>query len=107
MQASQGRHGGDMAMNADELSRRIVVRHREAGYLRLELPSEICHAAAAAAIEQGLRAVSGVYRVAVYPADRRLAVRYDAHLSGAAEVARGLKALLAALPPDAATVPVE
>ena len=38
-------------MNADDLARRIVVRHREGGYLRLELPPEICHAAAAAVIE--------------------------------------------------------
>jgi hypothetical protein len=94
-----------MAMNADDLSRRIVVRHREAGYLRLELPGEICHAAAAAAIEQGLHAVAGVYRVTVYPADRRLAVRYDAHACGAADVARGLKNLLGDLPAAAAEAP--
>lgn len=85
-------------MNVDDLSRRIVVRHREAGYLRLELPGEICHAAAAAAMEQGLRAVAGVYRVNAYPHERRLAVRYDPHVCGAAEVARGLKALLGDLP---------
>jgi len=94
-----------MAMNADDLSRRIVVRHREAGYLRLELPGEICHAAAAAAIEQGLHAVAGVYRVTVYPADRRLAVRYDAHACGAADVARGLKDLLGDLAAAAAAAP--
>jgi len=92
-------------MNVDDLSRRIVVRHREAGYLRLELPAEICHAAPAAAIEQGLRQVGGVYRVTVYPAERRLAVRYDAHVCGAADVARGLKALLGDLP--AATAPAQ
>jgi hypothetical protein len=88
-------------MDAADLSSRIVVRHREPGYLRLELPGEICHAAAAAAIEQGLRGVAGVYRVTVYPADRRLAVRYDAHACGVADVARGLKALLAGLPEPA------
>jgi hypothetical protein len=91
-------------MNVDDLSRRIVVRHREAGHLRLELPAEICHAAAAAAIEQGLRRVGGVYRVTVYPADRRLAVRYDAHVCGAADVARGLKALLGELPAAEGTI---
>lgn len=89
-------------VDVEGLSRRIVVRHREAGYLRLELPAEICHAAAAAAIEQGLRGVAGVYRVTVYPADRRLAVRYDAHACGVAEVARGLKALLGQLPASSA-----
>jgi len=92
-------------MNIDDLARRIVVRHREAGYLRLELPAEICHPAAAAVIEQGLRWVSGVYRVTMYPADRRLAVRYDAHVCGAADVARGLKALLGELPESAVEPP--
>lgn len=94
-------------MNADELSRRIVVRHREAGYLRLELPAEICHPAAGAAIEAGLRQVPGVYRVDAYCAERRLAVRYDQHACSAADVARGLKALLGDLPAAPAPAPAE
>jgi hypothetical protein len=85
-------------MNADDLARRIVVRHREDGHLRLELPAEVCHPAAAAAMEQGLRAVAGVYRVEVFVPERRLSVRYEAHACSAADVARALKALLADLP---------
>lgn len=46
-------------MNADDLARRIVVRHREAGYLRLELPAAICHPAAAEVIDVALRQVAG------------------------------------------------
>lgn len=91
------------AIDVDALARRIVVRHREAGYLRLELPAEICHAAAIAAIEQGLRQVTGVYRVTAYPADSRLSIRYDAHVCGVADVARGLRALLGQLPVPEAT----
>ncbi|MDP2793967.1 MAG: heavy metal-associated domain-containing protein [Sulfurisoma sp.] len=91
-------------MNVDDLSRRIVVRHREAGYLRLELPTEICYPAAAAAVERGLREVTGVYRVTVSPAERRLVVRHDAHVCTAADVARGLKALLGDLPAAPGTV---
>jgi len=85
-------------VNADDLARRIVVRHREAGYLRLELPAEICHAAAAAVIDSSLRQVAGVYRVTLYPAQRRLAVSFDGHACTAADVARALKACLHALP---------
>jgi hypothetical protein len=85
-------------MNADDLARRIVVRHREAGYLRLELPGEICHAAAGAVIDAALRRVAGVYRVSLYLAQHRLAVSYDAHVCTAADVARGLKACLVGLP---------
>jgi len=85
-------------IDVDALAKRIVVRHREAGYLRLELPAEICHTAAIAAIESGLRQVTGVYRVTAQAADRRLSIRYDAHVCGVADVARGLRALLGQLP---------
>ncbi len=85
-------------MNADDLARRIVVRHREAGYLRLELPGAICHPAAAVAIDAVLRQVAGVYRVNLYATQRRLVVRFDAHVCTAACVARALKASLRELP---------
>jgi hypothetical protein len=88
-------------MNANDLARRIVVRHREAGYLRLELPPEICHAGAAQVIDSALRQVAGVYRVTLNASQRRLAVRFDAHICTAADVARGLKACLHALPDEA------
>lgn len=85
-------------MNADDLARRIVVRHREAGYLRLELPAEICHPTAAIAFDAALRQVAGVYRVSFYAAPHRLAVSFDAHVCTAADVARALKGCLHALP---------
>lgn len=85
-------------MNADDLARRIVVRHREAGYLRLELPAEICHPTAAIAFDAALRQVAGVYRVSFYAAQRRLAVSFDAHVCTAADVARALKGCLHVLP---------
>jgi hypothetical protein len=85
-------------MNADDLARRIVVRHREAGYLRLELPAEVCHPTAAMAFDAALRHVAGVYRVTFHAAQRRLVVSFDAHVCTAADVARALKACLCALP---------
>ena len=99
-------------MNADDLARRIVVRHREAGYLRLELPAGICQPTAAIAFDAALRHVAGVYRVTFYAAQRRLAVSFDAHVCTAADVARALKACLHALPEgeaggDPAIVPAD
>lgn len=94
-------------MYADDLARRIVVRHREAGYLRLELPPEICHPTAAIAIDAVLRQVAGIYRVTFYAAQRRLVVSYDAHVCTAADVAHALKGCLQALPEgEAGSVPV-
>ena len=60
-------------MTVDDLARRILVRHREAGHLRLELPAEICHAAAGAVMDAALRDVAGVYRVVFQVTERRLA----------------------------------
>jgi hypothetical protein len=85
-------------MNVNDLARRIVVRHREAGYLRLELPAEICHAAALAAIESSVRQVAGVYRINTYGVQRRLVVWYDAHGGDVAGIARALKVCLVTLP---------
>lgn len=88
-------------MNAEALAARIVVRHREAGHLRLDLPAELCGPAASAALGAGLRELAGVYRVAVDPYGRKLSVRYDEHACSAAAVARCLKALLIDLPEEA------
>ena len=87
-----------MALEVDVLARRIQVRHRAAGYLRLELPGEICHAAAGLAMEAALRRVAGVYRVAFDAAARRLAVDFDDKLCTAADVARALRACLGEMP---------
>ncbi|MBK7016572.1 MAG: hypothetical protein IPH39_13585 [Sulfuritalea sp.] len=87
-----------MALEVDVLARRIQVHHRAAGYLRLELPGEICHAAAGLAMEAALRRVAGVYRVAFDAAARRLAVDFDDKLCTAADVARALRACLGELP---------
>jgi len=92
-------------MNADDLARRIVVRHREAGYLRLELPVGIGHPAAVAAIEAALRQVTGVYRVAFYAAQHRLVVSFDAPVCTTADVARALKGCLHTLPEASTSTP--
>ncbi|WIM04804.1 MAG: hypothetical protein OHM77_08830 [Candidatus Nitricoxidivorans perseverans] len=93
-------------MNVEELAGRIVVRYREAGHLRLDVPPELCRPAAAAAIDSGLRELAGVYRVAFDPRGRKLSIRFDAHACGTGDVARRLFGLLAHLPkePSAAVV---
>lgn len=95
--------------HAAQLAQRIVVLHREAGYLRLELPAELCASAAAAAIEQGLLIRTGIVSAAVDRGWQRMSIRYDATLLSAAQVARQLFALLDGLPagvaPDAPAAP--
>jgi len=84
------------------LAQRIVVLHREAGYLRLELPAELCASAAAAALEQGLLSRAGIVSAAVDRGWQRISIRYDATLLSAAQVARQLFGLLDDLPADVA-----
>jgi len=90
---------------ADALAQRITVLHRAPGYLRLELPAELCGAAAGAALEQGLSTTAGVASVAVDRAWRRISIRYDESRLSAGQVARQLFGLLDALPLVAETTP--
>ena len=81
-------------MTVDDWAGRVVVRYREAGHLRLQMPAELSNAAAVKRLEQGLRECAGVYRVAFDHASRRLSIRFDSHLASTGDVARHLKALL-------------
>lgn len=85
-----------------ELAQRIVVLHREPGYLRLELPAEICGEAAVAAIEEGMKSLAGLSSAAVDRGWKRISIRYDAQQCTTAQVARHLFSLLPSLPLDAA-----
>lgn len=87
---------------AAALAQRIIVLHREPGYLRLELPAEICSEAAATAIEQGMQTLSGLSSAAVDRGWRRISIRYDAQVSTTAQVARHLFGLLPGLSLDEA-----
>ena len=85
-----------------ELAQRIVVLHREPGYLRLELPAEICGEAAVAAIEDGMKTLAGLSSAAVDRGWKRISIRFDAQVCTTAQVARHLFSLLPGLPLDEA-----
>lgn len=90
-------------MTADDLAGRIVVRHRESGHVRFELPVQVCHAEAAVAVEGGLRELAGVYRVTFDTASRRLSIRFEPRECSLGDVARRLKSLLGDLPAASST----
>jgi hypothetical protein len=85
-----------------ELAQRIVVLHREPGYLRLELPAEICGEATVAAIEEGMKSLAGLSSAAVDRGWKRISIRFDAQQCTTAQVARHLFSLLPGLPLDEA-----
>ncbi len=89
--------------DVEALARSILVRHKEAGHLRLELPAELCGPARASALETGLRQMAGVYRVMLDRSSRKLSVYFDPHLASLHEVARRLRGLLDELPDETAS----
>lgn len=84
--------------HAEALARSIVVRHREPGHLRLQLPAELCTGPRADAIEAGLRGIAGIYRATLYRDVRKLSLRYDPHQAGERDVVLALRAQLDHLP---------
>ena len=83
---------------AAQLAQRVIVLHREPGYLRLELPAELCVPAASAAIEQGMSGLAGISIAAVDQGWRRISIRFDQTVCSTAQVARHLFGLLDTLP---------
>lgn len=83
-----------------QLASRIVVCHREPGFLRLELPAELCTAARAEALERGTAALAGVRSAAVDRGWRRISLRHDPAVLGTAQLARQLAGLIDALPDE-------
>jgi hypothetical protein len=79
------------------LLRQVVVRRREPGYLRCDLPPGLGAGTAAAELRQRLEAVPGVYRVRLDPTCDKLAVRFQPAVCDAHAVARALAAGLRAL----------
>lgn len=86
-------------MDAASLARRIVVRHKEEGHLRLDLPAELTGPAARAHVEAGLRQRSGVYRVSFEP-QGRLSIRFEPMQCTLQTVARDLRGLLDNMPAE-------
>lgn len=90
---------------AAQLAGRIVVCHRERGFLRLELPAELCTPDIAADLDAGMRTLTGVLSAAVDTGWQRISIRYDATRLTTAQVARQLFDVVDALPLDTAPTP--
>ncbi|MDT3735245.1 MAG: hypothetical protein ROZ00_03355 [Denitratisoma sp.] len=84
--------------HAEEWARSIVVRHREPGHLRLQLPTGLCEGPRADALEAGLVGTAGIYRATLYRAVRKFSLRYDPHQVNERDVVLALRAQLDRLP---------
>ena len=59
------------------IQKQFVLRHREEGHLRFEIPAQFCNAAVARELTNSVSALDGIYRVKVYSSQKKLSIRYQ------------------------------
>jgi hypothetical protein len=69
--------GGKARHDRHAVWRAVKVRYRDAGHVRFDLPRELRNERVAAFIEERMREVEGVYRVAVFVGLGKLSIRWD------------------------------
>lgn len=58
------------------IQQQVVLRFRTVGHVRFGLPAGLCRADVAARLLAGLHDTTGIYRVDLYPRQRKLSIRY-------------------------------
>lgn len=59
------------------IQRNFVLRYRDVGHVRFQVPMEVCSAGASKALTDRLLALDGVYRVVLYPRQKKLSIRFQ------------------------------
>ena len=75
----------------------FVLRYRIEGHIRFQIPAQICKATIAKAIEDGILAIEGVYRVNLYRRQQKLSIRFQESVCDFKSLARQVYQLLADL----------
>lgn len=76
--------------NQSAIQDRILLRYRDEGHARFDLPAELCEDGTAADLERRVGSLDGVRRVVVYRRSRKLSIRYLEATCGFLDVARHL-----------------
>lgn len=79
------------------IQKEFVLRYREDGHVRFQIPARICHVDAAKAITDGISGIDGVYRVSLYRGQQKLSIRFNEAVCDFKELAKQLFDLLAVL----------
>lgn len=59
------------------IQKQFVLRYREEGHIRFQIPAKFCESATAKALTQALLKLDGVYRVKLYSGQKKLSIRYQ------------------------------
>ena len=79
------------------IQKECVLRYREDGHVRFQIPAQLCKIDAANAITTGISGIEGVYRVKLYRSQQKLSIRFNEVACDFKSLARQLFALLAEL----------
>jgi hypothetical protein len=79
------------------IQKEFVLRYREDGHVRFQIPDRICNAEGAKAITDGITGIDGVYRVNLYRGQQKLSIRFEESVCDFKSLARQLFNLLAEL----------
>ena len=58
------------------IQKEFVLRYREDGHVRFQIPARICNVDAAKAVTDGISGIDGVYRVNLYRSQQKLSIRF-------------------------------
>lgn len=76
------------------IQKEFILRYREAGHIRFQIPASVCNEAVANQITSRLLAIAGVYRVNLYLKQQKLSIRYQETVCDFSCLARQLFQLL-------------
>ncbi len=87
------------------IQKECVLRYREDGHVRFQIPAQLCKADAANAVTAGISGIEGVYRVTLYRSQQKLSIRFNEVVCDFKALARQLFDLLADLEQQGALEP--
>ena len=59
------------------IQKEFVLRYRDDGHVRFQIPPRICNVDAAKAVTDGISGIDGVYRVKLYRRQQKLSIRFE------------------------------
>ncbi len=79
------------------IQKEFVLRYRNDGHVRFQIPARLCEASVAKLINDHIAAIDGVYAVSVYRGQNKLSIRYRENVCDFNTLANRLFVLLAEL----------
>ena len=87
------------------IQKEFVLRYREDGHVRFQIPARICNIDVAKAVTDGISGIDGVYRVNLYRSQQKLSIRFNESVCDFKSLAKQLFQLLADLEKTGALKP--